>query len=107
MHHITATQLAEKIQQEENTSFLLLDVRQPWEFDTCHIPGSRSLPMDQIPTQLHTLDPQIPVICICHHGMRSRQVAHYLEDQGFEHITNLTGGVHAWSQEVDPNMPTY
>ena len=53
------------------------------------------------------LDRERPIVCICHHGARSLQVAHFLERQGFPEVINLTGGIHAWSTEVDPSVPTY
>ena len=72
---------------------LLLDVREPWEFEKCHIEGSELIPMRQIPYSLDKLDPEKPVVLICHHGIRSRQVAFYLEQQGFDQVINLEGGV--------------
>ncbi len=86
---------------------LLLDVREPWEFGICQIPGSRSLPMHQVPGNLSQLDRSRPLIIICHHGIRSLQVARFLEQQGFDQVINLQGGVAAWARELDPAMPTY
>src|SRR5690606_4767915 len=86
---------------------VLLDVREPWEYETCKIGGSLSIPMNTIPAQVDQLDKDAPLVCICHHGVRSMRVAHFLESQGFTQITNLTGGIHAWAQQVDPTMPTY
>ena len=65
------------------------------------------MPMNTIPGQLDQLDRDAPIVCICHHGARSLRVAHFLEANGFSRVTNLTGGVHAWAQLVDPAMPTY
>lgn len=86
---------------------LLLDVREPWEFDICHIQGSQLLPMRQIPQAIAELDPQQEVVVICHHGIRSLQVAHFLERAGFTQVINLYGGVDLWAQDVDRTMPTY
>jgi rhodanese-related sulfurtransferase len=86
---------------------LLLDVREPWEFEVCRIEGSRLLPMRQIPAAVRQLDAERETVVICHHGIRSRQVALYLEHQGFGKVINLEGGVAAWSQDVDPQMPRY
>jgi rhodanese-related sulfurtransferase len=86
---------------------LLLDVREPWEQAICRIPGSEPLPMRQIPASLSTLDQARPTVVICHHGIRSQQVARYLDQQGFQRIINLRGGVAAWASDVDPEMPTY
>lgn len=86
---------------------LLLDVREPWEFETCRIEGSLSMPMNSVPSRMAELDPEDPVVCICHHGGRSMQVASYLERNGFTAVSNLAGGVHGWALQVDPAMPTY
>lgn len=86
---------------------LLLDVREPWEFGICRIDGARSLPMRQIPAALGELDRDRELVVICHHGIRSRQVALYLEQRGFTRVVNLNGGVDAWAREVDPGMAIY
>ena len=86
---------------------LLLDVREPWELAICRIDGSRSIPMQQIPQALAELERERPIVCICHHGIRSFQVARFLEFQGFGRVINLEGGVAAWAREVDPGMATY
>ncbi len=106
MNHLTATQLKEYL-GHVTPAPLLLDVREPWEFQTCHIDGSRNIPMSQVPADCRDLDAQQETIVICHHGMRSQRVAVYLEQAGFTNIVNLTGGVAAWAREVDPSMPTY
>jgi len=88
---------------------LLLDVREPWEYQTCHLSGSQLIPMREIPHAVEKgeLDPAREVVVICHHGIRSRQVAYYLEHQGFDKVINLEGGVAAWADQVDPAMPRY
>lgn len=86
---------------------LLLDVREPWEFDICRIDGSRLLPMSGIPDNLDQLDPQRETVVICHHGIRSMQVGLYMAHKGFSRVVNLQGGVDAWARDVDPAMPTY
>jgi rhodanese-related sulfurtransferase len=86
---------------------LLLDVREPWEFDTCHIAGSHLLPMGQITQEIDQLDPQREIVVICHHGIRSRHVAYYLEQNGFTNVINLEGGVERWAVEIDPGMKRY
>lgn len=86
---------------------LLLDVREPWELAICRIEGSKSIPMQQIPRALAELDPERPIVCICHHGIRSYQVARFLEHQGFRRVINLEGGVAAWARDLDPTMATY
>lgn len=106
MRHLTAPELYGYLQQA-NEPPLLLDVRETWEFEHCSIDGSRLIPMGQIPTRYEDLDCDRETVVICHHGIRSRHVAMYLENLGFKNLINLTGGVDAWAKEVDPNMPTY
>jgi len=86
---------------------LLLDVRESWEFAVCRIDGSELIPMSQIVRRLGDLDRARETVVICHHGIRSQQVALYLDHQGFRYIINLQGGVAAWARDVDPEMPTY
>lgn len=86
---------------------LLLDVRQPWEFDICRIENSVLIPMAQIPAKMHDLETGREIVVICHHGIRSRSVGRYLEQAGFSNIINLSGGVEQWAQTVDKQMPTY
>ena len=86
---------------------LLLDVRQPWEFDVCKIENSVSIPMAQIPSELESLDSNRDTEVICHHGIRSRRVGRYLEQAGFNNIINFSGGVSQWAKTVDNQMPTY
>jgi rhodanese-related sulfurtransferase len=90
---------------------LLLDVREPWEFEIAaiRIEGLRTLhmPMNAIPERLAELDAAQPVVCICHHGMRSAQVVAFLERQGFDAVYNLAGGIAAWSEQVDTSVPGY
>lgn len=105
MRHFTPRQLKEHL--DGGGEPLLLDVREPWEFQVCAIDGSTLAPMRTIPQAVQTLDPERETVVICHHGIRSRQVAFYLERAGFKNVVNLDGGVAAWAQDVDPNMPTY
>jgi rhodanese-related sulfurtransferase len=107
MHHVTAPELAQWLGDPSRTAPFLLDVREPAEYQTCHLDNSVLIPMRTIPTRLAELDAEREIVCICHHGGRSMQVAAFLEHNGFAHVTNLTGGVHAWSKQVDPGMPTY
>ena len=90
---------------------LLLDVRENWEFAfaAIRIDGWQTLhlPMGNLPERLAEFDPARPVVCICHHGMRSAQVVAFLERQGFDAAYNLAGGIDAWSVQVDPGVPRY
>lgn len=86
---------------------LLLDVRELWEFERCHIPDAACLPMSSIPARLAELDAGRETVVICHHGVRSFHVARFLEHNGFTNVINLSGGVDAWAKEVDRTMPLY
>jgi rhodanese-related sulfurtransferase len=107
MQHITALELADWLADEARPSPFLLDVRENWEYETCHIDGSTLMPMNSIPARIDDLDEDAAIVCICHHGARSTQVAAFLERNGFGKITNLTGGIHAWAVQVDSAMPKY
>lgn len=85
----------------------LLDVRESWEWQICHIEGSRHIPMSEIAQRLAELDFSRELVVICHHGARSEQVALFLERSGHRLVANLEGGVAAWAQQVDHTMPVY
>ncbi len=107
MKNLTVTQLRDYLAQTDD-DLLLLDVREPWEFERCHIEGSTLIPMGQIRSVVNELDPDQETIVICHHGIRSLSVASYLEQQmDFTNITNLVGGVERWAREVDLEMALY
>ena len=84
----------------------ILDVREPWEIATASIPGTVNIPMGEIPSRLGELNPDREIIVMCHHGVRSAQVAMFLARSGFAQVLNLTGGIDDWS-EVDPSVPRY
>ncbi|MDP5008087.1 MAG: rhodanese-like domain-containing protein [Glaciimonas sp.] len=107
MHHITAPDLAAWINDPARPKPMLLDVREPWEYEKCHIDGANLMPMQTIPEHINDLDDEQEIVCICHHGARSAAVAAFLEKHDFTHVTNLTGGIHAWAVHVDPTMTTY
>lgn len=96
---------------QEHGTPVVLDVREPHELALASVKANgftlRTVPMGSIPTRLAELDPAQPVACLCHHGMRSMQVANYLQSQGFAHVVNIAGGIHAWSAELDPSVPCY
>ncbi len=86
----------------------LIDVREPWEFATATIAGSLAMPMGDVPSRAHQeLDPDDRLVIVCHHGLRSMNVAVWLRNQGFEQAQSLRGGIEAWSAEVDPTVPRY
>ena len=105
MRTITARELAAWLGQADAP--VVLDVREPWEVATASLPGSLAIPMREIPGRLAELPAGRPIVCLCHHGMRSAQVGMFLERQDFDSVINLTGGIDAWSHDVDPSVPTY
>jgi rhodanese-related sulfurtransferase len=104
MRRMNATQLAEHL---EDANPVLLDVREPWEFEICHIVGSINLPMAQIPQNIHRFQDVPEIVVICHHGIRSQHVIQFMQQQNDGTLINLEGGVDAWAREVDPDMPVY
>jgi rhodanese-related sulfurtransferase len=95
-------------QRKQQQAPLLLDVREPWEFQTANIPNSLLMPMGEVASRAHNeLDPDAPIVVMCHHGARSLNVALWLRDQGFPNAQSLAGGIDAWSRSIDPNIPRY
>jgi rhodanese-related sulfurtransferase len=92
---------------ERGEKLLLVDVREPHEHAICHIEGATLIPMGTIPANLQRLDTDEDVICFCHHGMRSLDVANWLRTQGVKTAKSMTGGIDRWSVEVDPKVPRY
>ncbi len=93
---------------------LLLDVREPWEVQLARIElpavATLHMPMNDIAqrlVELDALDTSQPVVCICHHGVRSAQVVAFLQRRGHPRVYNLAGGLHAWSTQIDPAVPQY
>ncbi len=87
---------------------VLLDVREPWETETAQIPGATLIPMGEIAARANTeLDPDQPIVVLCHHGARSLSVAMWLREQGFTQAQSLSGGIDQWSRSIDPTIPRY
>jgi rhodanese-related sulfurtransferase len=86
---------------------LLVDVREPHEWQYCRIPGARHKPLSQILTWMPELDKSAEIVFHCHVGVRSQQVAGFLQANGFRRVYNLRGGIDAWSLEIDPAVPRY
>lgn len=93
--------------RETNPNAVFLDVREHSELAICRINGALHVPMGEIPERADSIPKEFPVVVFCHHGMRSAHVQRYLEAKGFENLINLAGGIHAWSLEVDPQVPRY
>ncbi len=103
---ISPQELHEQLNNPEKKQ-LLLDVREPEEYEICHIENSVHIPMSEITRRTGELDQEQDIIVICHHGMRSMQVAMFLEGNGFSNISNLSGGIEAWASTIDLSMPRY
>lgn len=103
----TVQELKEKLDAREE--FLLLDVRTDEELEIAKLPGCTHIPLHELEGRLDEIDAwrDREVICSCHHGGRSAMAQHFLEAQGFGNVRNLVGGIHAWSIEIDPDVPVY
>lgn len=104
MKTITVNQLRELLTANAIT---VVDVREDDELTLASIAGAVHLPLHQLPQRFSELDPQTPFAMLCHHGSRSEMAARFLEKQGFSDIANVSGGIDAWSREVDPRVPRY
>lgn len=107
MKSLDVRQLADWLADASRPRPMLLDVREPAEFDICHLPGSVHIPMHTVPMRCEEIAPDQEIVVICHHGARSMQVAMFLERRGYDAVYNLTGGVDAWAGEIDPTMHRY
>ncbi|MGA9471988.1 MAG: rhodanese-like domain-containing protein [Terriglobales bacterium] len=97
-----------KALQKSGDAFLLLDVREPWEFETARIEGAKNIPMGDMPARAHAeLDPEAHIVVVCHHGVRSLTVTNWLRQQGFEKVQSMRGGIDGWARTVDPKVPLY
>jgi adenylyltransferase/sulfurtransferase len=85
----------------------LIDVREPFEFEICAIPGAEPIPMRQIPEHLGDLPREKHLLIHCHHGARSLRVTEYLRAQGFPRVSNVAGGIEAWAEQIDPTLRRY
>ena len=102
---ITPRELARRISAGDE--LVLLDVREAGELAICRIAGSVHIPMGEIGRRAGELERDAEIVCICHHGVRSANVAAALGSLGFEHTLNLSGGIDRWASEVDPKMARY
>ena len=105
IEQVSVTELRDRRAREED--FVLLDVREPFEVEFAALPDALSIPMGEIPGRLAEIPTDRPVLVLCHHGIRSHQVAHWLETQGYDRVANVSGGIDAWSLEIDPEVPRY
>ena len=102
---IDALELKQKIDRGDN--FVLLDVREPHEYQIARIPGSILIPLGDLPKRLNELDKSADIVAQCKTGGRSQKAVDLLKQNGFQHVRNMTGGITAWSDKVDPAVPKY
>lgn len=96
-----------KARLDAGERLVLLDVREPGEWEICHLEGARLIPLGQLPQRVRELDTADDIVIYCRTGMRSLQALRFLRDLGFTRLRNLKGGIVAWATQVDPEMPTY
>jgi rhodanese-related sulfurtransferase len=105
VEELSAPEVARRLRGPEPP--LLIDVREPWEHGVASIEGARLVPLNTIPAALSTFDPARAYVIHCHHGVRSLMAAQFLKERGIRRVANLSGGIAAWSEEVDPSVPQY
>jgi adenylyltransferase/sulfurtransferase len=102
---IDAVELKAKLDRGDD--FKLIDVREPHEFQICRIPGSTLIPLGELPKHLNELDPSAEYVMHCKMGGRSAKAVDLMRQSGFKKVRNMTGGILAWSDKVDPTVPKY
>ena len=102
---ISAKELNELIKSAEKIQ--IVDVREHFEWDICHIEGALNIPMNLIVESIDKISKDITTVIMCHHGVRSMNVIQYLKSKGCKNLINLEGGIHAWATDVDKSMSTY
>ena len=110
-YEITVQELAAKLGRsaaQANPAVKLIDVRESWEYEVAHIPGSTLIPMSEVPSRANNeLDPDQHIAVICHAGVRSMSVTAWLREQGYDKVQSVRGGIDAWSRGIDPTVPRY
>ncbi len=102
---ITVQELKQKLDKGEKV--VLIDVREPWEYNIAKIQGAQLIPLGTLGSEYKKLDPQAEIVMQCHKGMRSMDATQFLLQQGFKNVKNLTGGIEAWSSQIDPSVSRY
>ena len=108
MNHLSTKELKKRLQQGED--WILLDVREPEEYQVCNLSHQGTtllVPLNHLPAHQQRIPKDKPIAVYCHHGIRSQYAIHYLQQQGFSDLYNLEGGIHAWAEEVEPEMERY
>ncbi|HID04566.1 MAG TPA: molybdenum cofactor biosynthesis protein MoeB, partial [Aigarchaeota archaeon] len=102
---ITPEELKEKLERGER--IILLDVREPVEYEICRLEGATLVPLSKLPEYVNRLSQTEDIVVYCHTGMRSAMAVKLLRDLGFTRVKNLAGGIDAWAVRIDPKMPRY
>jgi adenylyltransferase/sulfurtransferase len=102
---MTVTELKARI--DRGDAPLIIDVRQPNEFEICRIPGAKLIPLNELPSRIQELDPSQEIVLQCKVGGRSAQATAFLRQRGFTRARNLAGGILAWIDQIDPSQPKY
>jgi len=96
-----------KQKQDRGDNFVLIDVREPYEYQIAKIPGARLIPLGELPKHLDELDREADIVVHCKSGGRSQKAVDLMKQRGFKHVRNMVGGILAWSDKVDPSVPKY
>ena len=102
---IDAVEVKRKLDRGDD--FVLIDVREPHEYQIARIPDARLIPLGELPKHLGELDPNAEIVVHCKTGARSQRAVDLMKQSGFKHALNMTGGIAAWSDKVDPTVPKY
>lgn len=105
MIEMTALELNEYI--ANNPNIVLIDVRETWEYNVAYIKDSIHIPISEIQNRMHDFNEDETIVFICHHGVRSRMVGNYFQQNDYENIINLRGGIDSWAKTVDNQMAVY
>lgn len=105
MIEMSVSELKRRIDAGE--ALVLLDVREPHELDTASLPFATAIPMGEVAERLDELPRDRTIAVLCHGGVRSASVAHFLVQSGYDNAINVAGGIDAWSREIDPSVPLY
>ena len=96
-----------KQKMDRGDDFVLIDVREPHEYQICQIPGAKLIPLGEFPRRVHEFNPDGDIVIHCRSGVRSAKACAVLRQNGFKHVRNVVGGILAWSDKVDPSVPKY
>lgn len=99
----------EQLQQQLHSAKppVVIDVREPTEYETCNLPTAKLIPLGSLPERVAEIPRDVPVVVHCHHGGRSARAVAFLQQQGYSNAVNLAGGIHDWAVRIDPSMRTY